>query len=70
MSDSVECYSGIEYAERPTAIWWQQERLEIIDILERQRTPDGKYYRVLTADEQLFELFYNEMMDEWRIHQP
>jgi hypothetical protein len=53
---------------RRVAIWWQQERLEIIDILERQRTPDGKYFRV-AALEGVFELFYNEMMDEWRINQ-
>jgi hypothetical protein len=68
MGDIVECYSGIEYAERPVAIWWQQERLEIIDVLERQRTPDGKYFRV-TVQGGVFELFYNETIDEWRINQ-
>lgn len=70
MSDRVECYSGIEYAERPNAIWWKQEKLEITDIIERQRTPDGKYFRVRTSDGQYFELFYNELTDDWRIQRP
>jgi hypothetical protein len=55
----VECRSDTEYAERPVALYWQEQRLEIIEILSRWRTPDSKYFRVRTEDGQRFELIYN-----------
>jgi hypothetical protein len=70
MSDLVECHSGYEYGERPMALVWQGQRLEITEILDRWRIPAGKCFRVRTKDEQVFELFYAELSDEWRIHQP
>lgn len=65
----VECYSGIAYAERPIAIHWQGERLEVAEIEARWRIPGGRRFRVRTADNRLFELFYGELYDEWRIHE-
>ncbi len=70
MSDIVECHSGYEYAEKPIALAWQGQRLEIADILARWRIPGVKCFRVRTADGQIFELFYGELYDEWRINQP
>ena len=69
-TEIVECHSGYEYGERPTAITWKGERLEISVILDRRRTPEGKYFRVETIDKQVFEISYFELHDEWRIHQP
>jgi hypothetical protein len=43
--------------------------LEIEQILSRWRIPGGKRFRVRTKDDQVFELFYGELYDEWRIHQ-
>jgi hypothetical protein len=70
MSDLVECHSGHEYPDRPTALHWQGERIEIEDIVARWRIPGGRYFRVRTNDDQLFELFYGELYDEWRVEQP
>jgi hypothetical protein len=67
MSDRVECHSDFEYAERPTALVWEGQHLSIEKILEASRTPDGKHFRVQTADGQLFELIYSDLLDEWRI---
>ena len=69
MSALVECHSGLEYAERPTALWWQGERLEVEAVEAEWRTPEGKTFRVRTIDGQVFELLYVELYDEWRIHQ-
>ncbi len=69
MTEIVECHSGHEYAERPTALYWDEERLEIEEIISRWRIPGGKRFRVRTEDGQVFELFYGELYDEWRIHQ-
>ncbi len=65
----VECRSDTEYAERPVALYWQEQRLEIVDILSRWRTPEGKRFRVRTADGQLFELNYDQVENLWEIHQ-
>ncbi|HEX9013289.1 MAG TPA: hypothetical protein VF813_07225 [Anaerolineaceae bacterium] len=65
--DLVECHSGFEYAERPTAIHWEGQRLEIESILAQWRIPGGKRFRVKTRDGREFELFYGELYAEWRI---
>jgi hypothetical protein len=64
----VECHSGSEYAERPTALHWEGQRLEIKEILTQWRIPGAKCFRVSVADGRQFELFYGELYDEWRIN--
>ena len=68
MKDPVECHSGYEYAERPVALWWEGQRLEITSVEAEWRIPGGHCFRVKTGDEQKFELFYGELYDEWRIN--
>lgn len=65
--DSVECHSGFTYAEKPLAFIWQGERRLISEILAQSRTPQGRWFRVITMDRQVFELFYNEEFDAWQI---
>jgi hypothetical protein len=67
VSELVECHSGYIYAERPVALHWENQRLEITEILARWRIPGGRRFRVRVADERVFELFYGELYDEWRI---
>lgn len=64
----VECHSGFTYAERPTALYWEDNRLAIEEIEAQWRIPGGRKFRVRTEDDRRFELFYGEMYDEWRIH--
>jgi hypothetical protein len=66
----VECHSGFEYAERPTALHWSGARLEVEAIEAQWRIPGGRKFRVRTTDGQVFELLYVELYDEWRVHQP
>ena len=49
------------------ALTWQGERLEVIEIFARWRTPNGVGFRVRTAQAPVFELFYNEVLDTWQI---
>lgn len=64
----VECHSGSEYAERPTALHWQGQRLEIDGIQAQWRIPDGKCFLVSVAGGNFFELVYVEENSEWIIH--
>jgi len=68
MSAMVECHSDYTYPERPTALTWEGQRLEVKEILHEWRSPSGKGFRVRTTDGQEFELFYEETANEWQIH--
>jgi hypothetical protein len=65
----VECYSGSAYAERPTALHWDGQRVEIVDVEERWRLPGELCFRVRAGDGRRFELFYNELNDIWEINE-
>ena len=65
--EQVECHSGTTYGERPIALYWEGEKLLIIEIEARWRLPDGRRFRVRVEDERIFELYYTEQADEWRI---
>ena len=69
-ADLVECHSGYTYAERPTALRWEGQRLTIEAVEQAWRVPGGRRFRVRTEDGRVFELFYGELYDEWRIHLP
>lgn len=65
--DIVECRSDTEYAERPLALTWRGQRLEVAEILARWRGPNEKGFRVKTTDGQAFELTHREVPDEWQV---
>ena len=67
-SPLVECHSGYEYAERPIALRWEGQRLQIEKVEAEWRIPGGKRFRVRTRDGRAFELFYGELYDEWRVN--
>jgi hypothetical protein len=69
-SEIVECHSGYTYAERPTALRWKGKRLAIEAVEQSWSVPGGRRFRVRTEDGRVFELFYGELYDEWRIHLP
>jgi hypothetical protein len=69
-AELVECHSGFAYAERPIALTWEGRRLEIAEVEAAWRIPGGRCFRVRVQDGRLFELFYGELYDEWRIHLP
>ena len=68
-SELVECHAGYTYAERPTALLWDDKRLEVIDIIESKRTPEGRFFRVRTEENKAFTLSYDELSDEWSVNQ-
>ena len=65
MCNLVQCRSDSAYAERPVALHWQGERLEVVEILARWRSPEGVGFRVIVGGGQVFELFYLETDSAW-----
>lgn len=67
MSEAVECYSGVEYAERPVAFFWQAERRTVRRICAETRTPTGKRFTVVDEKEERFLLTYDSSRQEWLV---
>ena len=67
MAELVECRSDSDYAGRPVAVYWQEERLEVHEVLARWRTPGGMWFRVNAGSGQVFELFFDEGADAWSV---
>lgn len=67
MAEIVETHAGYTYAQRPRAFHWQGERWEVETVLAQARRPEGRWFRVRTADARAFELIYHEAEDAWRI---
>jgi hypothetical protein len=67
MTDTVECRSDTEYAERPLSLIWQGHRHEIAEVFARWRGPGEKGFRVKTTKGLVFELTYQEFSDNWHI---
>ena len=63
----VSCRSDYSYAQRPVALQWEGQRLEILTVESEWRTPDGRAFRVTTARDRRFELVYHELDDKWQI---
>ena len=67
MDASVECRSDWEYAQRPVAFTWQEQRLEVQAVIAEYRTPAGIHFLVSTSEAGDFELVYHEHSDQWII---
>ena len=67
MVDRVACRSDSQYPERPVALYYDDERLVIEQILARWRTPERRHFRVLAEGRLLFDLAYSEAEDLWEI---
>jgi hypothetical protein len=64
----VECHSGFAYAERPVAVMVDGQRQAITAILAHWRSPQGRHFRVQTAQAEIFELVYDEAAAVWHIY--
>ena len=65
--DLVECHSGFAYTDQPRAFIWEGRRLRVAKIQAQGHTPQGRWFRVITEDQQVFELSYHEVTDDWQI---
>ena len=67
MTERVECRSEVAYAERPTALYWQGQRLPVSEVLASWHVPEGVRFRVRAEGNQVFELVYDEAGDIWLV---
>jgi hypothetical protein len=63
----VECYSGHEYAQRPVALWWERERVEVVALLAEAHRPGAKRFTVETQDNRRWVIEYHFDLDSWTL---
>lgn len=66
-ADRVECRSDHDYNGRPLAFYWQDQRLEVSEVLVQYHTPLGYSYQVQTGGFGIFRLDYDTHTDEWSV---
>jgi hypothetical protein len=73
----VECYSGHRASERPVAFTLGDRRFEVKEIVDRwyegglePGRPELHYFKIRTAEGQLFLLRYNAHLDAWSTTSP
>ena len=67
MQVNVECHSEYTYAERPSAVYLEGKRREIVAVQASWQTPEGRYFRVLTENDVTLTLLYKITEDQWEI---
>jgi hypothetical protein len=65
--DRVECRSNHQYLGRPLAFYWQGMRLEVIQVVAERRTPQRYEFRIQAANNEFFELTYDDNTDQWSV---
>jgi len=63
----VECQSGYSACDRPTAVVWEDQRLEITRIESERREPEAKCYRLITGNGLRFETRFYEIENRWQV---
>jgi hypothetical protein len=61
----VDCYSGASYAERPRALIFHGNKIEVSQILCSQLTPGSKVFKVILENGWTVTLQYSLQADHW-----
>lgn len=69
MNDTVTCYSGARFAERPRSFQYGGESMEVGEVVRMWREPEELIFVVRTPDRRLFRLAYEEAIDRWHVEE-
>jgi hypothetical protein len=67
VSDIVHCHSAFRYAEKPVSFNHEGRTHHINQILAQWKTEKGYLFKVLAEEIHPYQLYYDEILDEWQI---
>jgi len=67
LTAEVTCYAGASYPGRPRAFLYHGQRLEVAEVVRRERTPRELRFHVRIADGRQFWLIYAQDADVWEV---
>ena len=65
MRTQVATYSGHRLHERPLRFLWEEQWLEVREILEQGYSPGSLFFKVVAVDGRVYRLQYQEGTDSW-----
>ncbi len=68
-ADRVIVRSDHDYLGEPRAFYWQDQYMEVDQVLSRKHTPSGYSFRVRNEHFGIFELVYDLNADQWSVQQ-
>ena len=63
----VSCYSGYKANERPTQFSFRGRRLTVLELLDQWYGIDHRYFKVLTDDNKVYLIRYDQDNDLWTL---
>lgn len=66
----VEAHAGASYPEYPTAIWRDEQRFAVRQVLRSWRSPEGLHFTVVLDSGEHLELSYQSRADVWTCARP
>lgn len=67
MNIRVSCYAGYRGEETPKRFWLGSRKIELVNILDRWRGPDHRYFKVVGDDRSLYILRHDSVAWKWEI---
>ncbi len=67
MNILVRSHSKFRYAEKPISFQWETDEYKIKRIIAEWKTEYGYFFTVITDEDRIFELSYDENNDHWQI---
>ncbi len=67
MKVRVLCYEGYKARETPRAFYIGENRLEVVEVVDRWLGEDYEYVKLSASDGNVYILRYDPAKDEWEI---
>jgi hypothetical protein len=64
---TIEWYSGHTLFDQPRRLFWKNQWLEVLTVLERGYLPNGAYFKIMASDCGVYLLEYSLHHDSWHI---
>jgi hypothetical protein len=63
----VQCTSGFRYAEKPVSFQFAEQTHQVTRILSESKSEEGYRFLVLTGQDEIFQLLYDEYQEQWSV---
>ena len=67
MQIRVECYAGYRGEETPRHIKLADNKIEVIEVLDRWLAPDHRYFKILGDDEATYIIRHDSISGQWEL---
>ncbi len=64
----VECYAGYRGEQEPVRIRLGNEQLGVIEIQDRWLSPEHRYFRILSDDNNTYIIRQNSATQDWELY--